>query len=364
MTRSTSICGRRSHAQRVGIGSVTASLHMITIISSLMFLAVSAVTDATATNEEVTGEPMAATNAMSASILASIKWLVDQLQPLRDVWIGRIMVTIGIVLLFDVAAGRFPFKTRFQQQQQQQERQPTPPPVPSRGIRNGQDRDDSVASNSTSVLISSGPESANDEGVVRNLSADGVSSNTEIIAELTENASKRSPKEGHKPLPPEDGGGVASGGSSSSAASGRSLAVCRPRIVAASNRHHGMGDFAQWYDVETSLYRIYTLTRKDGVQVVPPYILSSNRGTVSIFLHVTNNTNHTINVYWVDYKGKHILKWKMNPNQVWTQTTWIDHRECGSALCVYSSPVTTLPVLSSNNAGGASHRNVSHLPQY
>lgn len=101
-----------------------------------------------------------------------------------------------------------------------------------------------------------------------------------------------------------------------------------PRIRAKSGMHPGMAGFAHWYDVETSLYRIYTLTRKDGEQVVPPYIPHSYRGNVSVFLHVTNSTRHVINVYWVDYKGAHILKGTIKPNHVWTQSTWIDHRKC------------------------------------
>jgi hypothetical protein len=100
----------------------------------------------------------------------------------------------------------------------------------------------------------------------------------------------------------------------------------RPRMKATNNAHPGMDEFAYWYDVETSLFRIYTQTRKDGVDVVPPYVPHSHRGNVSIYLDVTNMTNHTINVFWVDYKGKQVLKGTMKPNHTWTQTTFIDHR--------------------------------------
>ena len=86
-----------------------------------------------------------------------------------------------------------------------------------------------------------------------------------------------------------------------------------------------MQAFAYWYEVETSLFRIYTLGRNDGVEVVPPYVPHSYRGNVSLSLHVTNKTNTVLKVYWVDYKGKHILKGTIKPNRVWTQTTWIDH---------------------------------------
>jgi hypothetical protein len=101
-----------------------------------------------------------------------------------------------------------------------------------------------------------------------------------------------------------------------------------PRILAKSSRHPGMSGFAHWYEAETSLYRIYTLTRKDGQLVVPPYNPHSNRGNLKLFLHVTNSTRHLINVYWVDYKGAHILKGIIKPDCVWTQSTWIDHRKC------------------------------------
>jgi hypothetical protein len=98
-----------------------------------------------------------------------------------------------------------------------------------------------------------------------------------------------------------------------------------PRIQATTNKHPGMGGFCHWCDVETSLYRIYTLTRKDGAQVAPPYIPHSYRGNTPIHLVVHNSTSNTIQVYWVDYKGAHVPKGKIKPNHSWTQLTWIDH---------------------------------------
>ena len=98
-----------------------------------------------------------------------------------------------------------------------------------------------------------------------------------------------------------------------------------PPIRATTNKHPGMEGFAHWCDVEASLYRIYTLTRKDGAQVVPPYIPHSYRGNTSISLSVTNNTSHTIQVFWVDYKGAHVPKGTVKPGHTWTQSTWIDH---------------------------------------
>lgn len=282
---------------------------------------------------------------------------MEQLEHLlRDVWMSRILVTIGIVVLVDIiAAGRFPFKTRTQQQQQQQ---PSPPPILDGGIKDEQKNEDmkSATGSSTSVLLSSEPETE--------VCADGASNDSESIVEMTNNDVSEMLPEDVAEAPLDDSRGVNDNRSSAPAAdatatttvsqsvSGRTGHGRRPRIVATSNGHPGMADFAYWYDVETSLYRIYTLTRKDGVQVVPPYIPNSRRGNVSIFLHVTNGTNHTINVYWVDYKGKHILKGKMNPNHVWTQKTYIDHRECSIHIimwigeCVSVCVCNDIPLLS------------------
>lgn len=96
-------------------------------------------------------------------------------------------------------------------------------------------------------------------------------------------------------------------------------------IKATTNAHPGMAAFSYWYEVETSLFRIYTLGRRDDVEVVPPYVPHSYRGNVGVFLHVTNHTNIPIKVFWVDYKGKHMFKGNLKPDHVWTQTTYIDH---------------------------------------
>ena len=97
-----------------------------------------------------------------------------------------------------------------------------------------------------------------------------------------------------------------------------------PAIKATSSDHPGMGHFNYWLDIECSLFRIYTLGRRDNVEVAPPYVPHSYRGTVPIFLHVTNTTNIHLKVYWIDYKGKAIAKVDLRPNCFWTQTTWID----------------------------------------
>jgi hypothetical protein len=96
-----------------------------------------------------------------------------------------------------------------------------------------------------------------------------------------------------------------------------------------SEEHPGMAGFLHWYEVETSLYRIYTLERKDPtIPAIPPYVIGSHRGRVPVELVVTNTTTRKINVSWVDYKGKHVPKGQIQRNHgVWKQTTWIDHRE-------------------------------------
>ena len=102
---------------------------------------------------------------------------------------------------------------------------------------------------------------------------------------------------------------------------------------------YGLAGFHHWYEVETSLYRIYTLAHKDAsVQTIPPYVPNSQRGRVSIEIRVINRTGKDINVYWVDYKGNHVPKGMIRKaSGVWTQTTWIDHREyCLCVLCAKS----------------------------
>ena len=101
----------------------------------------------------------------------------------------------------------------------------------------------------------------------------------------------------------------------------------RRRRLTAAGTLSSLAQFHYWYETEASLYRIYTLTRTDGVAVVPPYVPHSRRGTVPITLHVTNKTSEDITVSWVNYQGKYIVKGKIRKKgHVWTHTTWIDHR--------------------------------------
>jgi PUB domain len=103
-----------------------------------------------------------------------------------------------------------------------------------------------------------------------------------------------------------------------------------PPFQNTSDRHPGLTAFHYWWDVQTSLYRIYTLTRADPMgppSDPPPYNPSSRRGKTSVDLRVTNDTDTTIiNVYWINYTGGHELKGSIAPGgDIWTQSTWIDH---------------------------------------
>lgn len=107
---------------------------------------------------------------------------------------------------------------------------------------------------------------------------------------------------------------------------GKIKSIDPPAMKATSMEHPGMGSFNYWLDIECSLFRIYTLGRKDDVQVVPPYVPHSYRGTVPIFMHVTNTTSIPLKVFWIDFQGKTVHKGDLPPgDHFWTQTTWIDH---------------------------------------
>lgn len=105
----------------------------------------------------------------------------------------------------------------------------------------------------------------------------------------------------------------------------------RPPFLRHTSDHPGLAAFYQWCDVETSLFRIYTIPRTDGVPddptTIPPYNPSSKRGNVPIQLEVTNSTDDqtTISVHWIDYKGKYVPKGRVAPGASWSQRTWIDH---------------------------------------
>jgi hypothetical protein len=98
-----------------------------------------------------------------------------------------------------------------------------------------------------------------------------------------------------------------------------------------SSAHPGMTGFHRWYDVETSLYRQLQVGRTDGVDVIPPYMPQSRRGTVQVALRISNeltecgNRDQVINVYWINYKGQEDFKGSIRRGQTWLQTTWIEH---------------------------------------
>jgi len=127
-----------------------------------------------------------------------------------------------------------------------------------------------------------------------------------------------------------------------------------PPMKATSDGHPGMGSFNYWLDIECSLFRIYTLGRRDNVEVAPPYVPHSYRGTVPIFLHVTNTTSIPLKVFWIDYQGRAIPKGNLPPGGHWTQTTWIDHpwvfehAETGDVV-VYYIPYRVIPTSHGTN---------------
>ena len=96
-------------------------------------------------------------------------------------------------------------------------------------------------------------------------------------------------------------------------------------IAATSDEHPGLAQFYHWYDVETSLYRIYELGRTDDVPVVPPFHPASERGNVPVALIVGNKYHEQINVFWTDYKGREVPKGRIPSGGTWHQTTWIGH---------------------------------------
>lgn len=114
-----------------------------------------------------------------------------------------------------------------------------------------------------------------------------------------------------------------------------------PPMKATDGQHPGLGGFSRWYNVEASLYRIYTVGRTDGEEVHPPFIPKSERGRVALKIRAHNNYRHTIACYWVDYKGKEVQKGKIKQGQTFHQTTWIGHpwvfreEESGKLLCHY-----------------------------
>lgn len=100
-----------------------------------------------------------------------------------------------------------------------------------------------------------------------------------------------------------------------------------PAPLPPTTQHPGLEKFLYWWDVETSLYRIYTVHRLDGKHPPPPYNPSSRRGNTKVALRVTNNSKkRDIKVYWINYKGGYEEKGIIHgKGGTWHQTTFIDH---------------------------------------
>jgi hypothetical protein len=101
-------------------------------------------------------------------------------------------------------------------------------------------------------------------------------------------------------------------------------APSNPPIKATSSLHPGLAGFKHWYEVEASLYRIYTIGKKDAPEVAPE-VTRSERGHVNLKLEIQNSTHRAIDVFWVDYKGKEVLRGKLQSTGFFHQTTWIGH---------------------------------------
>ncbi|KAL7497748.1 hypothetical protein ACHAWT_007261 [Skeletonema menzelii] len=100
-------------------------------------------------------------------------------------------------------------------------------------------------------------------------------------------------------------------------------------------KHPGLSGYYNWHTTITSLYRIYAIPSIDifnnnNNNTFHPAILpmhpSSERGNVAINITVVNQTKYaSIDVYWIDYKGREVYKGNMTRGGSWFQTTYIGH---------------------------------------
>jgi hypothetical protein len=124
-----------------------------------------------------------------------------------------------------------------------------------------------------------------------------------------------------------------------------------PKFLHTSDNHPGMEAYWHWHDVETSLFRVYTIASRETeggeFTAIPPYNPSSRRGTVSVHLQVTNFLlEGPIDVFWIDYKGREVPKGTIQPRETWFQTTWIDHPwlfRCADRLLLHYVPYRIIP---------------------
>ena len=104
-----------------------------------------------------------------------------------------------------------------------------------------------------------------------------------------------------------------------------SVPQTKPTIKSNHSGHPGLAGFNRWFDIESSLYRIYTIGTV-GTEVAPPFIPRSERGHVALKLEIQNSMHRAINVFWIDYKGKEVLRGTIHGNNgFFYQTTWIGH---------------------------------------
>ena len=235
------------------------------------------------------------------------------------VWMGRIVVSLVLMFAWDAYWAPESNKNRNRERQQHQEptneetgntvddateslekpsQQPQSLPVPSSSPQSSESKDEIE----TKVSI---PKETN------------IATTKEPTAQVSKNASKIDKPKG-----------------TATTTSTAPSTISRPNYNSNFNPWAARLDgFHYWYEVETSLYRIYTLAHRDpSVPTIPPYLANSQRGNVAVEMNVTNRTHRDINVYWVDYKGKRVPKGRISKRSgVWTQTTWIDHRtfSCG-----------------------------------
>ncbi|VEU35665.1 unnamed protein product [Pseudo-nitzschia multistriata] len=245
-----------------------------------------------------------------------------------NLWIGRILVTIAIVVLWDSYVSILERKQKYEQQPQKKQQRYRGTPGPRN--TDGQLNED------VSVLETPRKE-ASDRSVPKTTMHDQENESVDASNVSTPVPASYSSTESEKRL--ESPTATAAAATSVSAAkttekkstSEKAAIVARTQAVrkmkGTSNEHPGMEGFSNWYEVETSLFRIYTLAPRDpSVVTIPPYVPHSRRGDVSIELEVTNHTNYNIHVFWVDYHGNLVRKGNIPRNRgVWKQSTYIDH---------------------------------------
>ena len=269
---------------------------------------------------------------------------LQQLQDLWNIWSTRILITVIILALYDYyyyyyySHPSVPWWRLGQQQQQQQQQSPT---LNYNELHPSITRNNNNSNHNHSFLNRLEEKASQQQQQGRQESAGD--DETKLSMEAMPNETTSNPQRVHDSIGNEKQEATERGKSmeekkskkqkktskqtqlSTASTTASASKKTPPPIKATSNVHPGLKAFNYWYDVETSLFRIYTLGRNDGLEVVPPYVPHSYRGNVAVHLHVTNKTNTHIKVFWVSYSGQHVFKGDLKPNHVWTQSTYIDH---------------------------------------